>query len=111
MLNAPPLPALPDPSYIDINVARLDHLSSILEQMGSMAPAGSVLELGAEVVDHSGFWIDRGFQLTTSDGLHECVATLKERSPDGHVILRGMDARQWGPIASTSSMTTVFSTI
>lgn len=87
-----PRPAFRDPSYIDINVARLDHLASILEQMGSQAPAGSVLELGAGVGDHSSFWLDRGFRLTTSGGRLECVAALRERFPNGDVKLIDMDA-------------------
>ena len=77
-----PLPAFRDPSYTDINVARLEHLSSILEQMGDQTPTGSVLEVGAGIGDHSAFWIDRGYRLTTSDGRPECVAVLKERFPD-----------------------------
>lgn len=66
-----PRPTVHDPSYIDITVARLDHLASILEQIGLQAPAGSVLELGAGVGDHSGFWIDPGFRLMTSVGRSE----------------------------------------
>jgi FkbM family methyltransferase len=87
-----PKPAFQDPHYWDINAARLDHLASVLEQMGSQAPRGTVLELGAGIGDHSAFWIDRGHALTTSDGRPECVDILKERFPGQDVRLLDLDA-------------------
>lgn len=99
-----PLPAFRDPSYIDINIARLDHLTSILEQMGDQAPTGSVLELGAGVGDHCSFWIDRGHRLTTSDGRPECVNVLKTRFPDNRARLMDLDA----PVASDERFDIVY---
>lgn len=91
-INYDPAPAFRDPSYLDINFARLEHLASVLEQMGPQAPTGTVLEVGAGIGDHSGFWLDRGYELTTSDGRVECVEVLKQRFPHVDVRLMDLDA-------------------
>ncbi|CAN5333999.1 hypothetical protein BH10PSE2_BH10PSE2_07790 [soil metagenome] len=89
-----PTPGFRDDGYLRMNTARLEHLSSVLQRMGSYAPTGSLLELGAGIGDHTAFWIDRGFRVVSSDARPECVEAIKNRFPDLNVRLIDADAPQ-----------------
>jgi hypothetical protein len=63
--------------YQRINSRRLEHLSSL-----NLKIAGrEVLEVGAGIGDHTGYFIDRGCRVTSSDGRAECVEAIKARYP------------------------------
>jgi SAM-dependent methyltransferase len=61
-----------------INRARLDHLVGI----GLPVDGRSVLEVGAGVGNLSGFFLERGCRLVTTEARSENVAELRRRYPD-----------------------------
>jgi SAM-dependent methyltransferase len=61
-----------------INRARLDHLASL----GLPVDGRSVLEVGAGVGNLSGFFLERGCRLVTTEARLENVAELRRRYPD-----------------------------
>jgi hypothetical protein len=59
------------------NRRRQEHLASLhLEVAGR-----SVLEVGAGVGDHTSYFLDRGCQVTSTDGRAGCVAEIRARYP------------------------------
>ena len=61
-----------------LNQARLDHLAGL----GLVIDGRSVLEVGAGVGHLSGFFVDRGCRLVTTEGRPDNVAELRRRFPD-----------------------------
>jgi SAM-dependent methyltransferase len=83
-----PLRFFHDPGYLAINQARLEHLAAQIEGL----PLGkSVLELGAGVGDHTGFWLERGFEVTATDGRRDLVEALRRRHPDATAQVYDLD--------------------
>lgn len=76
------------------NQRRQEHLASLhLPLVGK-----SVLEVGAGVGDHTSFFIDRGCDVTTSDGRPGNVEQLNLRFPDMDVRLLDLDPPRADPI-------------
>lgn len=65
------------------NRARQSHLASL----GLELSCRSVLELGAGVGDHTQFFLDRGCEVTITDGRKENVEALRARFPGHNVNL------------------------
>jgi hypothetical protein len=59
------------------NQRRQEHLASL----GLLLTARSVLEVGAGIGDHSSFFLDRGCDLTSTDGRADVLEVLKQRYP------------------------------
>jgi SAM-dependent methyltransferase len=66
------------PAAAAINRARLDHLAGL----GLAVDGRSVLEMGAGVGHLSGFFLERGCQLVTTEARPDNVAELRRRYPD-----------------------------
>jgi SAM-dependent methyltransferase len=87
-IRAPaPVSAFHSDEYLRHNARRLEHLATL-----GLALAGrSVLEVGAGIGDHTSFFVDRGCQVTSSDGRPENVALLAKRFPALSVRLLNLD--------------------
>ncbi len=72
-----PLDSFLSEPYQRHNKRRQEHLASL----GLPIAGRSVLEIGAGIGDHTGFFVDRGCRVTSTDGRAECVQTLTERFP------------------------------
>jgi hypothetical protein len=70
------------PHYDRHNRRRQEHLASLRINIQSK----SVLEVGAGIGDHSSFFIDRGCNLTCTDGRAELLALLKEKYSSVKII-------------------------
>lgn len=82
-------------AYQRHNRRRQEHLASLhLELAGR-----SVLEVGAGIGDHTGFFLDRGCRVTSTDGRAECVAALGARFPQLNVVQ--FDVNENVPVALT----------
>lgn len=64
------------------NKRRQEHLASLHLDLSGR----SVLEIGAGPGDHTGFFLDRGCRVTSTDGRAECVEALKARFPKVKVL-------------------------
>lgn len=64
--------------YIRRTRRRQEHLATL----GLPLSNRTVLEVGAAVGDHTGFFVDRGCKVVATDGRPENVAVLRERLPD-----------------------------
>jgi SAM-dependent methyltransferase len=66
------------------NAARLGHLASL----GLPLDGKRVLEVGAGPGDHTGFYLERGCTVTSTDARQECVDELQARHPgvEAHVV-------------------------
>lgn len=65
------------PGYLRHNQRRLEHLATLGLDLWDR----SVLELGAGVGDHTGFFVDRGCRVTATDARPENLKRLRERHP------------------------------
>lgn len=63
--------------YQRINQRRLEHLASL----GLNFAGSTVLEVGAGIGDHTGFFLDRGCQVVSTDAREENLNILKSRHP------------------------------
>jgi hypothetical protein len=63
--------------YQNHNQKRLAHLASL----GLDITGKTVLELGAGIGDHTGFWLDRGCQVVSIEARVEVLAVLQARYP------------------------------
>jgi SAM-dependent methyltransferase len=67
--------------YLRHNARRLEHLASL-----RIPVAGKrVLEVGAGVGDHSGYFVDRGCEITITEARRENLQYLRRRYPDQKV--------------------------
>src|SRR5262245_9293378 len=64
------------------NKRRQEHLASLHLDLSGR----SVLEIGAGPGDHTGFFLDRGCHVTSTDGRPECVEALKARFPKAKIL-------------------------
>ena len=78
MSQTAPARAFGSAHYQEINRARLDHLASLGLPLGGRR----VVDLGAGVGDHLGFYRSRGCTVTAIEGRAENVALMRERWPD-----------------------------
>lgn len=69
------------------NMARLRHLASL-----NLPIAGRVLEVGSGPGDHTGFYLERGCTMVSTDSREECLQELKARYPQ--VEVRVVDMNQ-----------------
>ena len=74
--------------YLRHNEARLTHLASLdLDLRGT-----TVLEVGAGIGDHTGFYLERGCAVTITEVRPENLAILRERFADArNVVVRRLD--------------------
>jgi len=75
-------------NYRRSNLRRQEHLASL----GLELDGKSVLEVGAGIGDHTTFFIDRGCDVTVTDGREEHVAVMRYRFPNLSVARLDMDA-------------------
>jgi hypothetical protein len=61
--------------YLRHNQRRLEHLATL----GLPLAGRTVIELGAGIGDHTGFFLDRGCSVLTSDGRKENYEILRQR--------------------------------
>lgn len=73
------------------NRRRQEHLATL----GLDIPGRSVLEIGAGVGDHTGFFVDRGCRVTATDGRQACVETIARRFPTVRTLT--VDANEDAP--------------
>ena len=74
-------------NYINHNIRRLEHLASLRIPVSGQ----SVLEVGAGIGDHSGYYIDRGCRVTITEGRKDNLKYLKRRFPGTDVRLLDME--------------------
>jgi SAM-dependent methyltransferase len=74
-------------AYMRHNARRLEHLSSLRISVANR----SVLEVGAGIGDHSGYFIDRGCKITITDARKENLRYLRDRYPGYEVQFLDMD--------------------
>jgi FkbM family methyltransferase len=83
-----PLEAFRHVRYIQHNQRRLEHLASL----GLDLENKTVLEVGAGIGDHTQFFLDRGCQVTVTEGRPENLEILKKRYPSLPVLYLDMDS-------------------
>jgi hypothetical protein len=77
-------------AYHRHNQRRLEHLASLrLPLRGA-----KVLEVGAGIGDHTGFFVDRDCEVTSLEARAENLQTLKQRYPQANALLFDMDDPQ-----------------
>jgi SAM-dependent methyltransferase len=93
---------VPDPEgefssheYRRHNQRRQEHLASLRLPL----PGKTVLEVGAGIGDHTSFFIDRGCDVTTTDGRPENVDLLRRRYPKLDVRLLDLDPPTTDPLS------------
>ena len=69
--------------------ARLQHLASL-----GLPLSGRVLEVGSGPGDHTGFYLERGCTVVSSDAREECLQELKTRFPQVQTLRIDMDHPQ-----------------
>jgi SAM-dependent methyltransferase len=74
------------------NISRLQHLASL-----GLTLTGRVLEVGSGPGDHTGFYLERGCNVVSTDAREECIRELKERYPQ--VDVRRVDMNHPEPLA------------
>jgi SAM-dependent methyltransferase len=85
-----------DEAYRRHNSRRLEHLASLgLELAGS-----DVLELGAGIGDHTGYFVDRGCLVTCIEGREANLALLRRRFPAVNALALDLDADQLPDLGS-----------
>lgn len=75
------------PAYLRHNQRRQEHLATL----GLPIPGRSVLETGAGIGDHTGFFMDRQCSVTVTDGRPSNVALLRRRFGSSDVRLLDLD--------------------
>lgn len=75
-------------AYLRQNQRIQEHLASL----GLPLAGRSVLEVGAGIGDHTGFFADRGCSVLTTEGRPENLAILRERYPTADARLLNLDA-------------------
>ena len=65
------------------NRRRQEHLATL----GLDLSGRRVLEIGAGIGDHTGFFVDRGCNITSTDGRPDCVTALGNRFPGLKTVL------------------------
>lgn len=75
---------------LDINQARQEHLASL----GLPLAPGSVLEVGAGIGLHTGFFVDLGCDVTITEGREDNLEQIKQRWPHHTVKLLDLDQEQ-----------------
>jgi SAM-dependent methyltransferase len=80
--------------YLRHNQRRQEHLASLDLPL----PGASVLEVGAGLGDHTGFFIDRGCRVTITEGRPENVEQVRRRYPELDVRLLDLDPPPVEPI-------------
>ncbi|MBI4372166.1 MAG: class I SAM-dependent methyltransferase [Candidatus Omnitrophica bacterium] len=73
--------------YQRINQRRQEHLASLGLKLSGL----TVLEVGAGIGDHTGFFLDRGCQITSTDAREENLNLLRSRHPNVTVKRLNMD--------------------
>ena len=93
MLRGPDLPP-PGPKdffhadyYLRHNARRLEHLASLRIPVAGM----KVLEVGAGIGDHSGYYLDRGCKMTITEARKENLEILRQRYPEETILLLDME--------------------
>ncbi len=74
--------------YIRHTQRRLEHLATL----GLDLQGRTVLETGAGIGDHTSFFIDRGCQVTITDGRQENLSVIRRRFPDADVRQLDLDS-------------------
>src|SRR5690242_6357837 len=82
-----PISAFQYDGYRRHNSRRLEHLSSL----GLPIAGRQVLELGAGIGDHTGYFVDRGCAVTAVEGRSENLAILQARFPAVATVLLDLD--------------------
>ncbi len=67
--------------YLAHNDARLTHLAQLLSGMGLNPEGKTVLEVGAGIGDHTGFWLKRGAAVTATEPRAENLEVIRQRFP------------------------------
>lgn len=81
--------------YLRHNARRLEHLASL-----ALPLAGNrVLDLGAGIGDHAGFYLDRGCSVTAAEARPENLAVLSTRFPNVPTVRLDMETPQ--PVAGS----------
>lgn len=80
--------------YIDITERRLEHLASV----GLPLSDRTVLEVGAGIGDLTGFFLDRGCEVMSSDARPSNVEILARRRPTARAMVLDLDAERVPPI-------------
>lgn len=84
----PPEQVFHEAEYLRHNARRLEHLASLqLETAGR-----TVLEVGAGIGDHSGYYLDRGCPVTITEARPENLAVLSARYPGRPVLALDVEA-------------------
>lgn len=83
-----PFQAFHSEHYLRHNEARQDHLASLGLQLGNQR----VLELGADIGDHTPFFLERGCSVVVTEARDENLRLLKERYPKLEVAYLDMGA-------------------
>lgn len=74
-------------AYMRHNARRLEHLASLRISVANR----SVLEVGAGIGDHSGYFIDRGCKITITEVRKKNLQYLKDRYPSCDIQFLDMD--------------------
>jgi SAM-dependent methyltransferase len=82
-----PISAFQYDGYRRHNSRRLEHLTSL----GLPLAGRQVLELGAGIGDHTGYFVDRGCRVTAVDGRAQNLAVLKARFAAVATVLHDLD--------------------
>ncbi|MFC5354282.1 class I SAM-dependent methyltransferase [Azospirillum himalayense] len=72
------------------NRRRQEHLASL----GLDIAGRRVLEIGAGIGDHTGFFVDRGCRVTSTDGRQDCLDMLASRFPGVRTVLFDANGEQ-----------------
>jgi hypothetical protein len=87
-----PLDSFVSDPYQRHNRRRQEHLATL----GLPLAGRRVLEIGAGIGDHTGFFVDRGCVVTSTDGRAECVDAIRRRFPGVRTAL--YDANKEPPV-------------
>ena len=76
-----PLAVFHSDDYLAHNDARLDHLARLLSSIGLDPKNKTVLEVGAGIGDHTGFWLKRAAAVTATEPRPENLKIIRQRFP------------------------------
>ena len=94
------------PFYLRHNQRRLEHLASLRLPLRET----SVLEVGAGIGDHTGFFVDRHCDVTCLEAREENLRILKERYPQVVALRLDMDDPGLRVVSTISFTVTAFCT-